>query len=179
MGARVFVVALLGVMILTAVGCGGGDGNQGDGISLTFWTAEDNPDRVKATQAIVDRFQQQTDSQHQGQAGGDQRGPTLIPGRPAPAPPVRCQTCSERCRSASRMPRRPTASRTLTRQLTSSTRWVLRPSPGVGSALWSQAVGRWLSRVTAGPSYWSTAGTCSTGPDWPRPPPSRRSGPRP
>jgi multiple sugar transport system substrate-binding protein len=60
MGARTFVVALLGVIVLIAVGCGSGDGNQGDGTSLTFWTAEDNPDRVKATQAIVDRFQQQT-----------------------------------------------------------------------------------------------------------------------
>ena len=60
MGARTLVVALLGVIVLTAVGCGRGDGNQGDGTSLTFWTAEDNPDRVKATQAIVDRFQQQT-----------------------------------------------------------------------------------------------------------------------
>jgi len=60
MGARTLVVALLGVIILTAVGCGSGDGNQGDGTGLTFWSAEDNPDRVKATQAIVDRFQQQT-----------------------------------------------------------------------------------------------------------------------
>ena len=60
MGARTLVVALLGVMVLIAVGCGGGDGNQGDGTGLTFWSAEDNPDRVKATQAIVDRFQQQT-----------------------------------------------------------------------------------------------------------------------
>jgi multiple sugar transport system substrate-binding protein len=60
MGARTLVVALLGVMILIAVGCGSGDGNQGDGTSLTFWSAEDNLDRVKATQAIVDRFQQQT-----------------------------------------------------------------------------------------------------------------------
>jgi multiple sugar transport system substrate-binding protein len=60
MRARMFVVALLSVMVLTAVGCGSGDGKQGDGTSLIFWTAEDNPDRVKATQAIVDRFQQQT-----------------------------------------------------------------------------------------------------------------------
>jgi multiple sugar transport system substrate-binding protein len=48
------------MMVLIAVGCGGGDGTQGTGTSLMFWTAEDNPDRVKATQAIVDRFQQQT-----------------------------------------------------------------------------------------------------------------------
>jgi len=48
------------MMVLTAVGCGSGDGNKDSADSLTFWTAEDNPDRVKATQAIVDRFQQQT-----------------------------------------------------------------------------------------------------------------------
>ena len=60
MRARTFVVALLGMMVLTAVGCGSGDGNKDSADSLTFWTAEDNPDRVKATQAIVDRFQQQT-----------------------------------------------------------------------------------------------------------------------
>jgi multiple sugar transport system substrate-binding protein len=60
MRARTFVVALLGVIALTAVGCGSGDRTQGTDASLTFWTAEDNPDRVKATQAIVDRFQQQT-----------------------------------------------------------------------------------------------------------------------
>jgi multiple sugar transport system substrate-binding protein len=60
MGARTLIIALLGVIVLTAVGCGSGDPKQGTGTSLTFWTAEDNPDRVKATQAIVDRFQQQT-----------------------------------------------------------------------------------------------------------------------
>jgi multiple sugar transport system substrate-binding protein len=60
MGARTLVVALLGVMVLIAVGCGSGNGNQGTGTGLTFWSAEDNPDRVKATQAIIDRFQQQT-----------------------------------------------------------------------------------------------------------------------
>jgi multiple sugar transport system substrate-binding protein len=60
MGARTLIVALLGVIVLVAVGCGSGDGNQGDGTGLTFWSAEDNPDRVKATQAIIDRFQQQT-----------------------------------------------------------------------------------------------------------------------
>jgi multiple sugar transport system substrate-binding protein len=58
--ARTFVVALLAVILATAVGCGGGAGKQGDGDSLTFWTAEDNPERVKATQAIVNRFEQQT-----------------------------------------------------------------------------------------------------------------------
>src|SRR5215207_6715058 len=53
MSARTLVVALLAMVLVIAVGCGGGS-------SLTFWTAEDNPDRVKATQAIVNRFEQQS-----------------------------------------------------------------------------------------------------------------------
>jgi multiple sugar transport system substrate-binding protein len=60
MRARTFVVALLAVILLIAVGCGGGAGKKDHGTSLTFWTAEDNPDRVKATQAIINRFTQQT-----------------------------------------------------------------------------------------------------------------------
>ena len=60
MRARTFVVALLAVILVVSVGCGGGGGKKDSGDSLTFWTAEDNPDRVKATQAILDRFQQQT-----------------------------------------------------------------------------------------------------------------------
>jgi multiple sugar transport system substrate-binding protein len=60
MKARTILVALLAVILLTAVGCGGGEGKKDRGTSLTFWTAEDNPDRVKATQTIINRFQQQT-----------------------------------------------------------------------------------------------------------------------
>jgi multiple sugar transport system substrate-binding protein len=60
MKARTILVALLAVILLTAVSCGGGEGKD-HGTSLTFWTAEDNPDRVQATQAIIDRFEQQTD----------------------------------------------------------------------------------------------------------------------
>jgi multiple sugar transport system substrate-binding protein len=54
------LVALLGVLLVIAVGCGSGGAKKDRGDSLTFWTAEDNPDRVKATQAIIDRFTQQT-----------------------------------------------------------------------------------------------------------------------
>jgi multiple sugar transport system substrate-binding protein len=60
MSPRAILVALLAVLLLIAVACGGGSGKKDRGTSLTFWTAEDNPDRVKATQAIVNRFQQQT-----------------------------------------------------------------------------------------------------------------------
>jgi multiple sugar transport system substrate-binding protein len=59
MGARSLIVALLAVILATVVGCGG-SGTRTSGTTLTFWTAEDNPDRVKATQAIIDRFQRQT-----------------------------------------------------------------------------------------------------------------------
>ena len=59
MRARSFVVALLAVILATVVGCGGG-GTRASRTTLTFWTAEDNPDRVKATQAIIGRFEQQT-----------------------------------------------------------------------------------------------------------------------
>jgi multiple sugar transport system substrate-binding protein len=38
----------------------GGGGRKDNSSSLTFWTAEDNLDRVKATQAIIDRFTQKT-----------------------------------------------------------------------------------------------------------------------
>src|SRR5829696_7499221 len=60
MKARTFVVALLAMVPVIAVGCGDGSGKEHSGSSLTFWTAEDNPDRVKASQAIVNRFEQQT-----------------------------------------------------------------------------------------------------------------------
>jgi multiple sugar transport system substrate-binding protein len=61
MRARTSRTTLLAVVLLiAAVGCGGGGGKNDDSSSLIFWTAEDNPDRVKATQAIIDRFEQQT-----------------------------------------------------------------------------------------------------------------------
>jgi multiple sugar transport system substrate-binding protein len=60
MKVRTILVALLAVLLLIAVGCGGGSGKNDNSSSLIFWTAEDNPDRVKSTQAIIDRFQQQT-----------------------------------------------------------------------------------------------------------------------
>jgi multiple sugar transport system substrate-binding protein len=60
MSARTVLVALLAALLVIAVGCRGGGANKDRGDSLTFWTAEDNPDRVRATQAIINRFEQQT-----------------------------------------------------------------------------------------------------------------------
>src|SRR5215212_3299651 len=60
MGRRTFLAALLAVLLVIAVGCDGGAGKNNNSRSLTFWTAEDNPDRVKATQAIINRFTQET-----------------------------------------------------------------------------------------------------------------------
>jgi multiple sugar transport system substrate-binding protein len=60
MKARTILVALLAALLVIAVGCRGGGGKNDNNRSLTFWTAEDNPDRVKATQTIIDRFEQQT-----------------------------------------------------------------------------------------------------------------------
>jgi multiple sugar transport system substrate-binding protein len=59
MRAGTSIVALLAVIVLTAAGCGA-SAKKPSGNSLTFWTAEDDPNRVRSTQAIVDRFQQRT-----------------------------------------------------------------------------------------------------------------------
>jgi multiple sugar transport system substrate-binding protein len=59
MRARSLVVALLAVILATVVGCGA-SGTRASGSTLTLWTAEDNPDRVEATRAIISRFEQQT-----------------------------------------------------------------------------------------------------------------------
>jgi multiple sugar transport system substrate-binding protein len=58
MRAGTSVVALLAAIVLTAAGCS--VEKKASANSLTFWTAEDNPERVKATQAILNRFQQRT-----------------------------------------------------------------------------------------------------------------------
>ncbi|MHA6624369.1 ABC transporter substrate-binding protein [Pseudonocardia sichuanensis] len=54
-GAAFGLVALL---LLPA--CGGGGEDAGDPGTITVWTADTLPDRVAATQAIIDRFTQQT-----------------------------------------------------------------------------------------------------------------------
>lgn len=51
-------VGLVAVMAVSA--CGGGGGEDGDANAITVWTADTLPDRVAATQAIIDRFTQQT-----------------------------------------------------------------------------------------------------------------------
>lgn len=77
MRPRTSVVALLAVILLTSVGCRGGDGKKASGISLTFWTAEDNPDRVTATPG--DRRPVRAAGQRHGQPGGDWGGSAPVP----------------------------------------------------------------------------------------------------
>jgi multiple sugar transport system substrate-binding protein len=52
-------VGLVAVMVVSACGGGGSEGD-GDANAITVWTADTLPDRVAATQAIIDRFTQQT-----------------------------------------------------------------------------------------------------------------------
>jgi len=47
-------------MALTASACASDDGGSGDANSITVWIQEDLPDRVAATQAIVDDFTEQS-----------------------------------------------------------------------------------------------------------------------
>ncbi|OZM80417.1 bicyclomycin resistance protein [Pseudonocardia sp. MH-G8] len=48
------------VALLLVPACGGGGGDAADTGTITVWTADTLPDRVAATQAIIDRFTQQT-----------------------------------------------------------------------------------------------------------------------
>ncbi|MGH2814389.1 MAG: ABC transporter substrate-binding protein, partial [Actinomycetota bacterium] len=58
---RLPALVILGVLLAVA-GCGGGGDEGGDGgdQSITFWSAEDVAERVKATQDIAAAFQQKT-----------------------------------------------------------------------------------------------------------------------
>jgi multiple sugar transport system substrate-binding protein len=63
MRARTFLLLLLSlVFVAAACGGGGGSDNKGNGgdKNLTFWVAEDNAERVKVMQGIVNRFQQKS-----------------------------------------------------------------------------------------------------------------------
>jgi ABC-type glycerol-3-phosphate transport system substrate-binding protein len=60
MKPRLFMTLLAVVLAMAATGCGGGDGGQAQDNTLTFWSLEDVTDRIKKTQALVDRFQQET-----------------------------------------------------------------------------------------------------------------------
>ena len=57
---RLLALVLLGVLLAVA-GCGGGDeGGDGGDQSITFWSAEDVAQRVKATKDIAAAFQEQS-----------------------------------------------------------------------------------------------------------------------
>jgi multiple sugar transport system substrate-binding protein len=58
--------AALGIMMIVLAACGEqtaspGDGDgDGGGDGLVFWSAEDNTERIEATQAIIDRFEEES-----------------------------------------------------------------------------------------------------------------------
>jgi multiple sugar transport system substrate-binding protein len=61
MKPRLLMTLLALVLAMAAAGCGGGDGDgQAQDNTLTFWSLEDVTDRINKTQALVDRFQQQS-----------------------------------------------------------------------------------------------------------------------
>jgi multiple sugar transport system substrate-binding protein len=63
MKPRRFMALLTCCIALAAAGCGGGDGGGGDSggdKAITFWSAEDNAERVKILQTIVADFQQKS-----------------------------------------------------------------------------------------------------------------------
>ena len=61
MQPRRLLAVLIACLLLAAAGCGGGDdsGDSGDK-SITFWSAEDNAERVKVLEGIVADFQQKS-----------------------------------------------------------------------------------------------------------------------
>jgi multiple sugar transport system substrate-binding protein len=77
--SSVLLAAALAVCLALA-GCssGGSDDNGGDGKSLTIWSLEDNADRIKATQAIVDKYSKDKGVQVKLVAVNEDQFPTLI-----------------------------------------------------------------------------------------------------
>jgi multiple sugar transport system substrate-binding protein len=64
MGRR--AAAILGTLAIVLVACGEGTASDGasdgggDGGGLVFWSAEDNTERIEATQGIIDRFTEES-----------------------------------------------------------------------------------------------------------------------
>ena len=104
--------ALLGLMLITAA-CGGeatpsgsGDGGDGGGDgTLTFWTVEDNVDRVEGQQAIIDRFTEDTGIEVELVAIGEGDLTTQIT---SAVPVARSRMCLAPFPSASHIRSRPT-----------------------------------------------------------------------
>lgn len=86
MRTRWAVPAMLAVAAVVAVGCGGDDdeggGGEGGGASsgetLTVWNNEFQPDRMAATQAILDEFTQKTGIKTKQVAVPEDQLPTLM-----------------------------------------------------------------------------------------------------
>ena len=75
----IIVVAAAAVLTLALAGCGSDDDGGGDaGGSLTIWSLEDNAERIKATQAIVDKYSKDKGVQVKLVAVNEDQFPTLI-----------------------------------------------------------------------------------------------------
>jgi multiple sugar transport system substrate-binding protein len=80
------ILAVLAIAAVVAVGCGGDDDDDGggggggsaSGETLTVWNNEFQPDRVKATQAILDEFTQKTGIKTKQVAVPEDQLPTLM-----------------------------------------------------------------------------------------------------
>jgi len=77
---KIIALASATVLTLALAGCSGGNDKGGDsgGGSLTIWSLEDNADRIKATQAIVDRYSKEKGVQVKLVAVNEDQFPTLI-----------------------------------------------------------------------------------------------------
>ncbi len=53
-------VAVTGLVLLAATGCGGEEGSEGDGGPIVVWSTDTLPDRVAATEAIIAEFTEKT-----------------------------------------------------------------------------------------------------------------------
>jgi multiple sugar transport system substrate-binding protein len=62
MTSRRMLALVISCLLLAAAGCGGGDDGGGDAAdnAITFWSAEDNAERVAILKGIVDDFQQKS-----------------------------------------------------------------------------------------------------------------------
>jgi len=177
MKPRRLTALLIACLLLAAAGCGGGGGDEsGDGgdNAITFWSAEDNAERVKVLQGIVDEFQTKSGVQVKlVTIAEDQLASQIQSASAAGSLPDVMGSLSlgfAHSLAADDLADGDAANEVIERLAAT-------PSPSAPSP-WSRATAsRSASPPTPGPSCWSTARTCSRRRGWRPPTPSRRSRP--